>query len=129
MDNAQFRTDFPEFGDVTRYPDAQLTLWMSVGIARLNQTRWNAVGLYNIGLELLTAHYLVLAKANQDAAEGGAVPGQATSVKSGKSVGDVSVSIDTSIGSDPRAASLNLTDYGKRFHELAMTVGIGGAQL
>ena len=100
----QFRNDFPEFADPSAYPDATITVWMNVGVARLNQWRWNGAGLYTIGIELFTAHFLVLAVADQQAAAAGAAPGQATSVKAAKSVGGVSVSIDTNISSDPRAA-------------------------
>ncbi len=129
MDINQFRVDFPEFADTTKYPDAQVTFWMGVGVSRMNRTRWTDIGLYDYGLELFTAHHLVLAAADQQAAAGGSSPGQATSVKSSKSAGGVSVSIDTQISSDPRAGSWNLTSYGKRFHELAMSVGIAGAQI
>jgi hypothetical protein len=129
LTNAQFRADFPEFANTTVYSDATVTLWMGVGVARLNAARWNAMGLYNIGLELFTAHFVVLAIANQRRAAAGEIPGQDTTVKASKAAGPVSAGIDTTISSDVRAGSWNLTDYGKRFHEMAMIVGIAGAQV
>lgn len=129
MDNMQFRQDFPEFADTTKYPDAAVTLWMNAGIARMNQQRWQNAGFYDIGLELFTAHHLAIAAADQQAAAKGAAPGQATSVKASKSVGGVAVSIDTQISANAGAGFWNLTTYGTRFWELAQIVGVAGAQL
>ena len=129
MDAATFRTDFPEFADVAVYPDATVTLWMNVGVARMNQQRWTDAGLYDIGLELFTAHYVVLAVADQQEVAKGNLPTQSVQVLSSVGAGGVSASIDTNIGALARAGSFNLTNYGKRFHELAMIVGMAGAQL
>lgn len=127
MDIAQFREDFPEFADVTVYPDATVTFWSGIGEKMLIATRW--ADLYAYGLELFTAHQLALAANDQKTVAMGGTPGQATEVKSGKSVGGVSVSLDTAASIELNAGHWNLTTYGRQFIRLARIAGMGGAQL
>jgi len=59
MDLAQFRLDFPEFTDITKYPDSQLTFWSSIGETLISQDLFDT--LYTQGVELFTAHNVSLA--------------------------------------------------------------------
>lgn len=80
---------------------------------------------YDIGLELLVAHYLVLNKKQVDAAAAGALPGVAEGVIASKSVGPASVSYDTQLAGEPGAGHWNLTTYGQRYYRLADMMGCG----
>jgi hypothetical protein len=80
---------------------------------------------YDIGLELLVAHYITLNKKQADAAAAGALPGLAEGVISSKSVGPASVSYDTQLTGEPGAGHWNLTTYGQRYYRLAEMMGSG----
>lgn len=123
----QFRQDFPEFADTTRYPDSLVTLWLTVGSSLVNADRWGE--LTNIGIELVTAHHLVLAARDQQAAAGSGVPGQASGPQSSKSIDKVSVSYDTGAASIADAGFWNMSTYGQRFLGLSRLMGAGGMQL
>lgn len=127
MDAATFRTDFPEFADTTAYPDATVNFWLGVGVLRLNPTRW--VDLLDFGLELFTAHQLVIAKQNTDAAVFGGVPGTNTGAVSAESVDKVSVAYDVNIASEADAGYWNLSTYGTQFINLARMAGMGGIEV
>ncbi|WP_250481894.1 DUF4054 domain-containing protein [Caballeronia sp. NCTM5] len=126
MDANQFRSDFPEFSDTTRYPDSLVTLWLTVGSSLVNECRWGE--LTNIGIELVTAHHLAIAARDQQAAAGGGIPGQASGPMSSKAVDKVSVSYDTGAASLSDAGFWNLTSYGTRYLGLARLMGAGGMQ-
>lgn len=127
MTPAQFRQDFPEFSDTTRYPDSLVTLWLTVGASLVNECRWGE--LTDIGIELVTAHHLAIAARDQQAAAGGGIPGQASGPMSSKAVDKVSVSYDTGAASLADAGFWNLTSYGTRYLGLARLMGAGGMQL
>jgi hypothetical protein len=80
---------------------------------------------YDMGMELLVAHYLVLNKKQVDAAAAGAPPGVAEGVIASKSVGPASVSFDTQLAGEPGAGHWNLTTYGQRYYRLADMMGSG----
>lgn len=80
---------------------------------------------YDMGMELLVAHYLVLNKKQVDAAAAGAPPGVAEGVIASKAVGPASVSFDTQLAGEPGAGHWNLTTYGQRYYRLADMMGVG----
>jgi uncharacterized membrane protein len=127
FDNAQFRLDFLEFGDTTAYTDAVITFWSGIAVLRLDSVRWGT--FYTHGLELLTAHYVALARADQLAAAAGGIGGNSTGAISSQSADDVSVSFDSAAGTEKDAGQFNLTTYGRQFIQLARIVGGGGVQL
>lgn len=127
MDIATFRTDFPEFSNVVSYPDSQITFWSDFGEAMILEKRWSTQK--PVGVALFTAHHLVLAKSNTDAATNGALPGQTSGPTSSKSVGSVSVSYDTNSTLEEKAGHWNMTTYGKQFIHLARMFGAGAYQL
>jgi hypothetical protein len=124
---AQFRSDFPEFGDTTVYPDSSVTLWMTVATSLVNARRW--MELTDIGIELVTAHHLVLGKRDQDAADAGGTPGEVKGPTTSKSVDKVSVGYDSGAATLDSAGFWNLTTYGVRFYTLALSMGAGGLQV
>ncbi|MBV8159131.1 MAG: DUF4054 domain-containing protein [Dyella sp.] len=127
MTPEQFRQDFPEFNDTTKYPDATVQLWLTVSISLVNPDRWGV--LTDQGIELVTAHHLALAKRDQDAAAAGGTPGEVKGPTSSKSVDKVSVSYDTGAVTLQDAGFWNQTTYGVRFLTIARAMGAGGLQL
>ncbi|CAJ0701592.1 hypothetical protein LMG19089_02877 [Ralstonia edaphis] len=124
---AQFRQDFPEFGNTTTYPDSSVSFWMGIAVSLVNPDRWGV--LTDQGIELVTAHHLVLAQRDQAAAAVGGVPGEVKGPTASKSVDKVSVSYDTGAVTLTDAGFWNLTTYGVRFMTIARAMGAGGMQL
>jgi hypothetical protein len=123
-----FRADFPEFGDVTAYPESMILFWYGIAEKRLIQTRW--ADLYTHGLELCTAHLVSLAKNEQNIAAAGGTPGSGMNgMVASESVGDVSASYNVESILEKDAGQWNATSYGRMFINLANIVGMGGAQL
>jgi hypothetical protein len=127
FDIEQFREDFPEFLSTSPqvYSDSLITFWAGIGDLQLNEKRWGDFRPY--GMELFVAHHITIAIADQNAVLLGGMPGQATTLKSNKSVGDVSVGIDTGASLESKGGNFNLTSYGREFIRLARIVGSGGA--
>ena len=107
-----FREHFPEFADTTTYPDSQIDFWASAAGPMVNATRWGE--LTSLGVELVTAHHLVMAIGA--ATNGGAVGGPVAS----KSVDKVSVSYDTSAYLVEGGSFWNMTTYGVRYLYLSL---------
>lgn len=127
MDAAQFRTDFPEFADTTKYPDSAVNLWLSLGEKTLAPDRW--CDYLDLGLELFIAHNLAIAAGNQLAASVGGAPGQVKGPLTSKSVDKVSAGYDTGAVALQDGGFFNLTTYGIQYLQLARMVGTGGIQL
>ena len=127
MDTAQFRTDLPEFADTATYPDAQVNLYLNLAALVLPAARW--CDYLNLGLELFTAHNIVLDRQGVVIAAAGGIPGVASGVVSAKSVGQMSISYDTAAGIEKDAGHWNLTVYGRRFFRLMGMIGMGGVYL
>lgn len=126
MDPATFRTDFPEFGNTTTYPDSSVNFWLNLAGLLILPTVWGDVQPY--ATELFIAHNLALEQLAQRAAASGGVPGLTAGVTSGKTVDKLSITYDTTAGLVKDAGHWNLTTYGTRFIMLANLAGMGGYQ-
>ena len=124
---ASFRTNFPEFADVTRYPDAQLTFWLTTAGLLLNVDRWTT--LLDVGTQLFMAHHVAVERRAQDEAANGETPGTTTGPISSKSVDKVSVGFDVGAATEERGGHWNLTIYGTRFRRLSKMMGAGPLQV
>lgn len=124
---ATFRTHFPEFASTVNYPDAMITFWSTIAEKMVRQCRWD--DMYESGVELFTAHSIVLAKSNVDASAVGGLPGQVSGPTQSKTVGSASVSYDTNASLELNAGHWNMTTYGKQFIHLARLFGAGAVQL
>ena len=124
---AQFRTDFPEFGNSTTFPDAQVQFYLNLAEARLSMERW--ADLWTYGVELYTAHNLSLAQQRLGVAASGGQIGATTGIATSKAVGSVSKTMDLGVATTVGAGTYNLTTYGAEFYQLVEQVGIGGMQL
>lgn len=128
-DAATFVTHFPEFANTTSYPTSRINFWMDTGRKLLSNQRWIDADLLDEGLELFTAHHIVLAQQNTKSAASGAAPGTNTGSVTSKSVDKVSVSYDTNASLVMGAGHWNLTTYGIQFIMMAKMVGAGGVQI
>ncbi|KFC07532.1 phage protein [Trabulsiella guamensis ATCC 49490] len=125
--NDQFRADFPEFADKTRYPDASVNFYLLQADTILNQ---DVLGDQFVYLsELFTAHYTELRGRNLAAASAGGVSTAGSGVAASKSVDKVSVSYDNSGTINPDAGFWNKTGYGQEFFWWWSMFGAGGRQL
>lgn len=118
---ATFRETFPEFANVTMYPNAIITYWVSIAALLLNETLWST--LIDHGVSLFVAHNIALeARSLAEAAQGAPVGGGTGPINS-KSVDKVSVGYDTAAAMEKDAGHWNLTIYGTRFIRLAKLIG------
>ncbi|PHM33324.1 DUF4054 domain-containing protein [Xenorhabdus innexi] len=123
----QFRTDFPQFTDETKYPDTQIQFRLNLADKQLDEHRLGEMFGYLV--ELMVAHYMALWSADSRSAARGGAGGANSGVLSAKSVDKVSASYDTGATLNPNAGFWNNTRYGSEFYELLMTFGAGGIQL
>ncbi len=132
---ASFRIDFTEFTSTVTYTNSSISYWLNLGNLIINSSLLGGspstvsnppATLYDIALELFTAHNLVLEQPAQLTAENNGVPGQTTGPISAKRVGPVSVSYDVAAGVDSEDGQYNLTIYGTRFINLYKLAGAPG---
>ncbi|CAI2418446.1 DUF4054 domain-containing protein [Serratia liquefaciens] len=123
----QFRTDFPQFNDTTRYPEAQIQFRLNLADALLDERRLGNLFVYLV--ELFVAHYTALQAVDNRAAAAGGAGGANSGVVSSKSVDKVSVSYDNSATLNPDAGFWNNTRYGAEFYQYICMFGAGGRQL
>ncbi|MCS4315787.1 hypothetical protein M2407_000086 [Serratia sp. BIGb0234] len=126
--NEQFRTDFPEFNDKTRYPDAAVNFYLGQADTILNQDVLSDQFVYLA--ELFIAHYTELrGRALAGASVGMVNSNGSAGVATSKSVDKVSVSYDVSGVINPDAGFWNNTGYGREFFWWWSMFGAGGRQL
>jgi hypothetical protein len=136
---SQFRTNFPEFSDTTKYPVVQVQFWLDLAYSLMSKSatqgdcirspvlRWGAQLDY--GVQLFTAHNLALEAQAQKTAALGGVPGMGVGPLASKSVGPLAASYDTGLGAIKDGGNFNLTIYGTRFLFMVDMVGAGGMVL
>jgi hypothetical protein len=126
----QFRSDFAEFADTSKYPDSQVTMWLGVAVLTVqNEARWGTPLLFT-AQELVTAHYLLLAARDRAAAaSGGSLSGLPIGLVTSESAENLSTSYDVTALLLKDAGLWNQTSYGQRYWTFARMVGAGGIQL
>jgi hypothetical protein len=120
---AQFRIDYPEFADITVYPDSAVTFSLTFAYSMLNAAVWGSQ--LDIAAELYAAHNLAIEKRAQLEAANGEVPGTTTGPINSKSVDKVSVGFDVGSAVNEGAGHWNLTIYGTRLYRLIRMFGVG----
>lgn len=123
----QFRTDFPEFSDKTRYPDPSVNFYLAQADNLLDQDRFGDQFVYLA--ELFTAHYTEIRGRRSAQAALGGVNSSGGGILTSKSVDKVSASYDVSGIINPDAGFWNNTDYGREFFWWWEMSGAGGRQL
>lgn len=122
-DPATFRLHFPAFANTTSYPDAQVQFWIDVSTVMCGPN-WPPV-TRQMGVELLTAHFLSLGSM----AQSGKPPGRAGGVMDSKSVSKVSLGYDVNVTAMEGWGPFNYTIYGQQYAWLANLVGTGGIEM
>lgn len=123
----QFRADFPEFSDKTRYPDTSVNFYLTQADNLLDQARFGDQFVYLA--ELFTAHYTEIRGRRSAQAALGGVNSSGGGILTSKSVDKVSASYDVSGIINPDAGFWNNTDYGREFFWWWEMSGAGGRQL
>jgi len=119
-----FRSHFPEFGDVTTYPDTQVQFNLDLSSACLPAERWGS--MLQAGVELMTAHMLALSRYAVVGGGSGGAPGMAKGLMTSKGVSKVNVGYDVNVTAVEGGGPWNYTIYGQRFYWMMRIVGIGG---
>lgn len=118
----QFRADYPEFSDTSRYTDSSVQGWITVASAMLDPVRWGS--MLDLGEELFVAHHLVLADYSAKEAALGNTPGYVKGPLVSKSVGPVSMSYGQGLTLE-NAGHWNLSTYGIQFRTMMRMFGAG----
>jgi hypothetical protein len=124
---AQFRLNYPEFGDITKLPDAMIQTQLNIAYLLLTE-RWDST-IIDYGAELFAAHMIVLSMQDLRTVEIGGIPGTGGGIIASKSVGGVALSYDTAGSLLADWDFWNLSTYGKRFASIARIIGMGGLQM
>lgn len=124
---ATFRQAFPAFASATIYPDAQIQFWIDLGNKLQSAERWG--NLFDTGIQLFTAHNLVLEYQSNKAGALGQKPGQIEGAVTSGSVDKVSYSRDAASAMEDKAGHWNLSVYGLRYIRLARQLGAGPIQV
>src|SRR5262249_44078450 len=128
IDWAQFKLDFPEFNNVSMFPESAFNFWLNLSKQLLDPM--NRVSSYVKQLaELFIAHNLVLEAIPQRDMNVGGSPGVGKGSIAGKSAGDVSISYNTVATMEANAGHWNYTIYGQRFIRMARLAGAGPIQV
>ncbi|KAA6459632.1 DUF4054 domain-containing protein [Acidobacteria bacterium AB60] len=129
---AQFILDYPEFANASQ---AQFTLYQNRATQQLT-CAWGTASpgtdpsqytQYDIGMELVIAHFLARATIRARAVAAGGTP-VAKGVVSSESAGPVSVNYDTAVSTEADAGHWNETDYGREYVQMARLMGAGPSQ-
>ncbi len=124
---SDFRRDFPQFSDDTKYPDAVIEFRLNLADMLIDGSTMGNIFPYLA--ELFVAHYMVLNAADTAAGALGGAGGTTSGVVASKSVDKVSVSYDNSATLNADAGFWNFSRYGAEFWQLLMLFGYGGIQL
>jgi hypothetical protein len=122
LDPTKFRALFAAFADETIYPDPTIQVWLDQ--APVDPCVWG--DRYQLGQALWAAHELTKFGPQGLASTPGAT---GTGLPASKSVGQVSLSYDNSVGTDPEAGSYNMTLYGRQFWSMLKYLPIGPIQV
>ena len=117
----EFRAAFPEFSDVTKYPDAMVNsclTWAGYYVSTSKSGHIN-IERRTLMIELMAAHILFLRSQTVSATGGTASSSGGGSTVSGQvvsaTIGDVSVSVVAPKNADELSYWLNQTPYGQQF--------------
>jgi hypothetical protein len=124
---ADFRTNFPAYASVTRYPDGEVQFWMTLAYLLLPADRWGDI--LDMGVQLYVAHNLSLEALAKKQGGTGGIPGASSGMLNSKSIDKVSAGYDTASVAEQFAGSYNLTTYGMRLWKLIQQFGAGPIQV
>lgn len=123
VDLARFRGDLKAFASAELFPDDVIQFWLTVATQMVNPSRWE--NMTYLGIELFTAHHVVLDVKNQKDVSVGGLPGLNRGAITAESVGPVSLSYDAAATMEENSGHWGLTVYGTRYLRLAREYGAG----
>lgn len=124
---SDFRRDFPQFSDATKYPDPVIQFRLNLADTLIDGSAMGDMLPYLA--ELFVAHYMALYASDTAAGALGGAGGSTSGVVASKSVDKVSVSYDNSSTLNADAGFWNFSRYGAEFWQLLQFFGYGGVQL
>lgn len=124
---SDFRRDFPQFSDTTKYPEAVINFRLNLADTLIDGSAMGKMFPYLA--ELFVAHYMVLYASDTAAGALGGSGGSTSGVVASKSVDKVSVSYDNSSTLNADAGFWNFSRYGAEFWQVLQFFGYGGIQL
>lgn len=124
---SDFRRDFPQFSDTTKYPDPVIQFRLNLVDTLIDGSGMGNMFPYLAGL--FVAHYMVLYASDSAAGALGGTGGSTSGVVASKSVDKVSVSYDNSSTLNADAGFWNFSRYGAEFWQMLQFFGYGGIQL
>lgn len=125
MDITQFRLDFPQFSDETKYTDSMCAFWSELGES-VNSPEVFPDEVYTKLIELYTAHHIVLQYKDIFTSGVGGVPVGDAGAMTEKSQGDVSYTFDGASASIANGGQFNVTEYGRQYLQLRNIYAKGG---
>lgn len=135
---AQFLADVPELNTTSttdptkvQIPTSAIQYWLNIATALLNVERWggSTSTTYYLGIEMFTAHNVILEALAQRDMDMAGIPGVATGMVAGKSAADVQINYNNAAVLELDASHYNFTVYGIRFIRLARMFGAGPIQV
>ena len=125
MDIAQFRLDFPQFSNETKYTDSMCEFWSELGEA-VNSKDVFPAAVYDKLIELYTAHHISLQQKDIfTSAVGGSPVGDAGAMTQ-KTQGGVTYAFDGATSSIAGGGQFNATEYGRQYLQLRNIYAKGG---
>lgn len=118
-----FKGNFPEFTDITTYPDVSIAFWIGLATNLLDPGRWG--NLLDYGIQLFVAHNLCLERDALTAARTGQNPGSVNGPLASATVDKVSYARNPGLVMDPKNGHWNLSTFGLRYVQLVRMIGAG----
>jgi hypothetical protein len=118
---SKFRTDVKAFANETLFPDDVINFWLMVATAMVDPGQWGEETY--LGIEMFTAHHVVLDVKNNMDVSVGSLPGLSRGAINSESVGPVSIGYDTASTLEEDAGNWNYTIYGQRYIHWARQYG------
>lgn len=123
---AGLRAKFPGFADSTKFPDAQMSFYVTMAYKLLSPDRWGS--MLDEGAALFTAHFVALDRLALTAGVDG-IPGAAVGVLSGGGVDKVNYTRDVASVMEDNAGHWGMTTYGLQYLRFARMMGMGPVQV
>jgi hypothetical protein len=127
MDISQFRVNFPEFADTTKYPDAMISFEAAIAERQVRQDIWT--NMWPTGVSLYVAHNIAISAVDRKTSSFGGTPGTSAGIVNQKAIGGASASYDATTQTEAGGGHWNRTTYGQRFLRLARLFGARAIQL
>lgn len=128
MDIAQFRLDFPQFDDDTKYTDEMCAMWSELAES-LHSREVFPEPAYTRLIELYTAHNISIQYKDIFTSMVGGIPTGDAGAMTVKDQGTVAYTFDGANAAIPNGGQYNVTDYGRQYLQLRNIYAKGCIQI